>query len=330
VLAINQLLTNTTFLSLRVQGSLRTSTPAKLAATAFPALQRVELEQVSLNWDDLHALAAFSQLSSLSVDGCALPETAPADNPLAAIASLKELHVTATSSLIARSLTQLTSLHLHSGTDHVSQLIMHRLNGMQQLQQLDLQGSDNKLTAVLVAQLFSAVPHLKDVTLGNIIKQQAFDALLAHATQLTRLTCRRLELSEDRSQSACSWKELLVTHCSCTARTLAYLPLHSLSRACLDPYGRGNPFEIPSACPYLYCWVYSEPTLFQCTPAEIQAALTNLGTCPAWQDSGESVHVDLLSSAPQASLDSVEERQSIAALAAVAQRKVHLTTGVWS
>jgi hypothetical protein len=113
------------------QGSLGTSTPARLVAAAFPALQRLELVRVFLSWEDLQALTYCSQLLCLVV-GCAfLPAAAPATNPLAPLASLRELHVAETSSSLAQGLTQLTSLRLNSRTEALSQLIMQRLDGMQ-------------------------------------------------------------------------------------------------------------------------------------------------------------------------------------------------------
>jgi hypothetical protein len=295
-----------------LQGPTGTSTPAKLIAAAFPALQRLELLQVSLKWTDLHALTSCSQLSCLRVDNCAFPATAPAINPLAALASLRELHALQTNSFIAQGLTQLTSLCLHSETDTLSQLIMHRLGGMPQLQQLDLGSTDNHVPAAMVAQLFSALPHLTGLSLYNIIRQQAFDALLAHATQLTRFTCLGLDLLHDRSQSACSWKELVVTGYSCLARTLAHLPLHSLSRVHLYTLDRWEQFEIPSACPCLRYYSLSS------TPAQLQAALTNLGACPAWQHSGPSVCVTVTSHGHEQTVE------LIPALAALASREVQL------
>jgi hypothetical protein len=102
---------------------------------------------------------------------------------LASLASLEELHVVDISSSVAQGLTQLTSLCLHSCTDTLSDLLMHCLVGMQQLQQLELKGKDYMVPAALVPQLFSATPNLKSLTLCNIIQQQSFDALLAHATR---------------------------------------------------------------------------------------------------------------------------------------------------
>jgi hypothetical protein len=185
------------------QGQVGTNTPARLVAAAFPALQRLELEYVSLNWKDLHALICCSQLSYLVVVGCSLPAAAPATNPLAALASLRELHaMDNTSSSIVRGLTQLISLRLCSRSETPLQLTTGRLDGMQQLQQLELRGFA-EVTADMVAQLFSATPELKDLVLGNIIRQEAFDALLAHATHLTRLSCMGLECQRtDPSQHA--------------------------------------------------------------------------------------------------------------------------------
>jgi hypothetical protein len=305
-----------------MQGPFGISLPVKLVAAAFPALQRLELGHVSLNWEDLHALTSCSQLSSLQMEMCALPATATATNPLAALASLKELHVAKTSSLVAKGLAQLTSLCLHSNTEFLSQLI-RSLDGMQQLQQLELHGSDYELPAVVVTQLFSAVPQLQGLRLGSIIRQQAFDALLAHATQLTHLTCKDLFLSEDRSQSACSWKELVAAgHCFISG-TLTYLPLHSLSRVCLSL--QGHWFEVPSESPSLACFLNNLPgSIGGCTPAEMRKALINLGACPAWQASGPSVRIHLVSmlGGPQ---DIEEYRQVIPALGAVADKKVQLS-----
>jgi hypothetical protein len=197
---------------------------------------------------------------------------------------------------------------------------------MQQLQQLDLATDHHVVPAAVVAQLFSATPRLTALALGGTITQEAFDALLAHATQLTRLTCWNLFLSESRSQSACSWKELVVTGAygeGCyVLRTLEYLPLRSLSRVSL--VGPLEWFGIPDACPHLQCWLTTgDHSPWKCTAAEIQAALTNLGTCPAWQDSAASVHVSLISEGQQQTLE-----QSVSALAAVGSKKVQLSLQV--
>jgi hypothetical protein len=82
----------------------------------------------------------------------------------------------------------------------------------------------------------------------------------------------------------------------------------------------GEPFEIPSACPSLYCDVDGYMEFGACTPAEIQAALTNLGTCPAWQASGPSVHVTLRHHATQSAFE-----QTISALAGLNSRKLQLS-----
>jgi hypothetical protein len=308
-----------------MQGPLGTSTPAELAAAAFPALQRLDLEDVILDWEDLRALKSCSQLSFLRVVTCALPAKAPASSPLAALPSLRELHARWTSCTLAQGLTQLTSMHLHSRVDTLSHLITRCLQGLQQLQQLELFGSDAVLPAPLVAQLFSAAPRVRDLRVGSTIGQPAFDALLAHGTNLTRLSCRNLHLTEDRSRSACSWKELVVRDGCCVPRTLAYLPLHSLSRVCLGEWRADYcKFEIPSACPYFKCWLSTVSSgVLDCTPAEIQAALTLLWDCPAWQDSGPSVHVSLFSQRGQQSTEGFT--QSLLALGAVANKEVQLT-----
>jgi hypothetical protein len=71
---------------------------------------------------------------------------------------------------------------------------------------------------------------------------------LNYSQKVASVTCQNLQLSEDRSQSACSWKELVVGCCDCIPRMLAHLPLHSLSRVSLDAF---KPFEIPSDLPCL-------------------------------------------------------------------------------
>jgi hypothetical protein len=276
-----------------MQGAPGTSTPAKLVSAAFPALQRLELAGLSLSWQDLHALAACPQLFSLDVEVCALPAPAPATNPLTALTSLRELHVKESNITLACGLPQVTSLCLHSRMEHLSSIIVPCMCGMQQLRQLKLLGRDSYLPAAVAAQLFSALPNLEGFTLLNTIWQPEFDALLAHATQLTRLTCLGLYLSGDRSQSACSWKELVVSGFCCIPRLLADLPVHSLSRLCLTE--DLDQFNIPSACPFLSCRL-GPHSIWECTPAALQAALTNLATCPAWQASGPSVRITLGSS----------------------------------
>jgi hypothetical protein len=300
-----------------LQGSLDPSTPAKLVSAAFPALQRLELVKMRLNWEDLHALTSCSQLSCLCLERCALQASAAATNPLAALASLKELHELRTSGTMTQGLTQLTSLRLHTPVESMSRLIMSCLDVLQQLRQLDLQGNDYQVPATVPAQLFSVAPNLTGLTLFTAT-QQTFDALLAHATQLTRLTCCHLHLSEDRSQSACSWKELVVTGACCAPRMLANLPLHSLSRVSLGAY-----HQIPSACPSVRCMMNTPLGLnCECRPEEIQAAFSNLQTCPAWQASGPSVHVCLTSEGRQQTVGRL--MQYLSALAAAASRKVQL------
>jgi hypothetical protein len=60
----------------------------------------------------------------------------------------------------------------------------------------------------------------------------------------------------------------------------------------------------------------------ECTPAEVQKAFTNLGTCPAWQDSGSPVHVHLT---VNGTTQQKTVEQSFSALAPLASRKVQLT-----
>jgi hypothetical protein len=200
---------------------------------------------------------------------------------------------------------------------------MQRLNGMQQLQQLDLAGSGKELLVALVAlvaeveQIFSAVPQLKGLTLHSGVSSEAFDALLQHATQLTRLTCYTLHLWQDRSHSPCNWKELVVTSYCHAPRLLAYLPLNSLSRVSLGPKDTPYNFEIPSACP---CLTFQKAG---CSPPEMATVFTKLGTCPAWQASGPSVLVCLEAFLQQT--DVQYWQLTIPILAALANRKVRLS-----
>jgi hypothetical protein len=170
----------------------------------------------------------------------------------------------------------------------------------------------------VIGQLFAAAPQSKGLTLGAAINQPAFDALLAHGAQLIRLTCLRLDLSEDRSQSACSWKELVVTSDYRVWQMLAILPLHSLSHLAVS--ARVQPFAIPSARPHLELWLSNSDTK-TCTTEVYQAALTNLGTCPAWQDSGPSVRMRMSSIRQQRT---EQHMPFVSALAALANTEVQL------
>jgi hypothetical protein len=136
--------------------------------------------------------------------------------------------------------------------------------------------------------ILSSCKQLTSLTLDFYIGQAEFDALLTHGTQLTSLTCSYLYLSEDRSASPCSWTELVMTQQEVDAKTLACLPLGSLTRLAFE----GNAV-FPSPCPTLQF-----TPLYRVDPDDmpelVRRSLVNLTRCPAWQQCGPGVHVRLV------------------------------------
>jgi hypothetical protein len=255
-------------------------------------------------------LSICTQLSCLSLIRCQLPQsagTAAAENPLAALASLRQLDVKGTNIKIARGLTQLTSLCLSSSATPVADLLPD-ISGMSQLQQLELEAGDIIGSKPHQIQSILAIsPQLTSLKLREPIKQEAFDALLAHGTRLTSLTCNVLHLTEDRSQSACNWKELTL-HQWQDLQLLTYLPLHSLTHLHFD-----SGFDLPMPRPRLCCSSYRTSSLD--TAALIRSALINLGRCPAWQQCGPAVQVNLYGLGLEA--DSLPLQHSVAMLSAL-------------
>jgi hypothetical protein len=162
------------------------------------------------------------------------------------------------------------------------------MSGMSQLQQLELSSCRgaanlNKLHPQLVQPILAISPQLTNLTLMESIGQTAFDALLAHGTRLTSLTCGSLKLRKDRSQAACSWKELTLQYQAHDLKLLSYLPLHSLTHL---RFGT-NKFQLPMPGPFFGYNPCSDE--HPDTPALLRSALTNLAKCPAWQGCGPAV-----------------------------------------
>jgi hypothetical protein len=116
------------------------STPLLLVASAFPALERLSLVGMPLTYMDLEHLSVCTQLTSLELDSCNLTaETLSSQgtitSPLAAVSSIRQLKLNGVSSTLARGLTQLTSLHLGSKEEALTDC-MGSISGMYNLQQL--------------------------------------------------------------------------------------------------------------------------------------------------------------------------------------------------
>jgi hypothetical protein len=266
-----------------------TKVPMNWASMACPALQELHLERMELMEADLQQLAAFAALASLTFTRCRLPVPVfPTTSPLAALKKLAHLgasHVYQ-DKYVLQGLTQLTSLALVTSYDRMAQLA-NRLGVMTQLHRLEL---DNdclwaSLGPAVLRAILSASTQLTHLTLAQTVRQEDLDVLLAHAPLLTSLSCRDIELKEDRSHAACSWKELRIQYCYSIAYKLAYLPLHSLSRLQLGD------LHLPSASPHLPMMVNS---MYTSVLEQMQQGLLNLERCPAWQQSGPDVHVQLL------------------------------------
>jgi hypothetical protein len=139
----------------------------------------------------------------------------------------------------------------------------------------------------VVLSILTSCQHLTSLALNYAIRQAEFDILLTYAPQLISFTCSGLHLVEDRSASPCSWKELVMLTCSVNAESLACIPTGSLTRLAL-----GHGVVFPSPCPTLEIasWDLSGPASM---PDCVRRGLTNLKRCPAWQQCGSVVHVNL-------------------------------------
>jgi hypothetical protein len=234
--------------------------------------------------EDLQQLAALTALASLSLKSVSLPlqPSSSTTSPLTALVKLTHLGVLFMDNSIVQGLTQLTSLALVISNPRLAQLV-EALPGMSRLQRLQLQSGDYGYSAEK-RDILSASTQLKHLTLLCIVRQADFDVVLAHAPQLTSLSCHAIELEEDRLQAACSWEELRIQRCDSVVDQLARIPLHSLSRL---QYGN---LKLPSACPHLPVTMFDMDTF---TSEHLRQGLLNLGRCPAWQQSGPDVQVKL-------------------------------------
>jgi hypothetical protein len=244
---------------------------------------------MSLNYTDLHHLAACTQLSSLAFDSCQLLEVPAAgskgSSPLAVLPSLRELSISGTSSIIARGLAHLTSLQFGSEDDSTAELLGH-LKGMSRLESLQLGSTRDKFNALMAMSLFTSCPQLKSLCLHYLVRDDVFQALLAYGQRLTSLSCSSIQMTEDRCNDSCTWQVLVLLQQYHHVQSLAFLPLHSLTRLSFQD------LQLPSPQPRLKfrSWDVQEPASL---PFFARYALDNLGRCPAWQASGPSVQVSL-------------------------------------
>jgi hypothetical protein len=244
---------------------------------------------MSFKYSDLCYLAACTQLSSLAFASCLLLQgPAPgsdATSPLTGLASLRELNISGTNSSIARGLTQLTSLVFGSEEDATAELLRH-LEGMSHLERLELGNTRDRFNALMAMSLFTKCPQLVSLCLHYLVRDDVFFALLAYGQRLTSLSCSSVQLTEDRSREACTWQELVLLQQYHHVQSLAFLPLHSLTRLSFQD------LQLPTPKPRLKfrSWDVEEPASL---PFYVRYALENLGRCPAWQASGPAVEVSL-------------------------------------
>jgi hypothetical protein len=248
----------------------------------------------------------------LQLHYCELKQTVPISttSPLSALHSLRQLSVLETDSSIAAGLTQLTGLSLAYLDQEVAESLWH-ISGLTSLQVLQLDTAGD-IAAEQIQCILSSCKQLTSLDLNSAVRQPEFDALLTHAPQLTRLTCRCLYLWEDRSAFPCSWRELVMKHQGFDSETVACLPTGSLTKLAFE-----DSAVFPAPSPTLKFSIYemSEPhNLVQI----VQRGLMNLTRCPAWQQCGPAVHVrlwgdkeddmpDLLSLVPSLALLSSKE-----------------------
>jgi hypothetical protein len=271
-----------------LSGEQPTSTEA--CQRCLPSLQSLTLSHMSVTRAELgFNLSACSQLSSLNLLFCQLqqiPGPASTTPPSSVVPSLRQLSLWETDSSIIAGLTQLTGLSLGCGHQQAAECLGH-VTGLTQLQHLELGSAECDITAEEVLSILTSLQQLASLALNYTLHQPEFDALLTHAPQLTSVTCIGLHLSEDRSASPCSWKELIMKYQDFNAETLACLPTGSLTRLA---FYHGAVF--PSPCPALEFSSY-EMTAPASMPDVVRRSLVNLLRCPAWQQCGPAVHVGL-------------------------------------
>jgi hypothetical protein len=155
------------------------------------------------------------------------------------------------------------------------------MHNLQELRVVSAKNWNDRISMPMLTQLITTAAQLRVLELSCGLDQQEMDLLLNYAPQLTRLKCRCLTVTEDRSQSACSWAELELTHG--TFSQLACLPLHSIQLL------RSSELKLPSPNPFFYFGLVEEGHAGHLTElAQIRDAVTNLGRCQAWQRSGSA------------------------------------------
>jgi hypothetical protein len=156
-----------------------------------------------------------------------------------------------------------------------------------QLQHLELSSKEYRIPAEVLLSFLTSLKHLSKLALYYKLHQPEVDALLAHAPQLTSLTCRCLYLWEDRSASPCSWKELVMKDQGFETDVLAYIPTSSLTRL---EFGGSVVFPSPSPTLIFAPWDMNDPDNM---PQIVGDSLAKFMRCPAWQQCGPAVHVCL-------------------------------------
>jgi hypothetical protein len=296
------------------------STPLLLVASAFPALEKLAVVSMPLTYMDLEHLSVCTQLTSLELDSCNLTaeiasSKGTSTSPLAAVSSIRQLKLNEVSSAIACGLTQLTSLALIlEAREETEADCIKCTTGMNNLQQLQVVTSRGWDSMPLLQQLVTTSAQLRVLELPCCLGQQEMDLLLTRAPQLTHLTCDKLEVTEDRSQSACSWAELITDLGD--SYELAYLPLRNIQRLVWDEL-----LELPSPCPCVRFYLHEGQ---QDERSRIRDAVTNLGRCPAWQQSGQAVKFEL-NDAEADFIDSQSVVEAAAALSGLTNKQLQLS-----
>jgi hypothetical protein len=275
-----------------LQGFPRRGARTRLLSSAFPALQRLELLGLSLDYADVSRLADCSCLSSLKLSNCNVITTPPGtSSPLATIGSLRQLCLGGVSSSFAAGLAQLTSLSV--GSSELPSKRLANISGLTQLQHLEYPAAASTYGWYgfrEVKHVCTTFTQLRGLALCGKVSQADFDVLLAHATYLTHLTVGDLHLQEDRSATPCSWKELVTKHQAVDIVTLACLPTASLAAFAFED----NSAVVPSPSPHL-SFVPSEMSGLHGAFQIVRRGLINLKQSPAWLQCGPRVHVRLLS-----------------------------------
>jgi hypothetical protein len=189
-----------------------------------------------------------------------------------------------------------------------------------QLQNLSLGGTQPTVTPQEVSRILAACKQLTSLALNYDLFHTHFDALLTHAPQLTSLTCNCLHLYQDRSASPCGLKELVFTRQILDLAMVACLPIAAVTHLAF-PIDR-NRMQLPSPVPVLDIWTYhcGPPSD---TPDVIHRGLLNLTRCPAWQQSGPVVQVELIQNNAYFTSELLD--LTMGALALLSSREVHLT-----